>query len=125
MLASSIRPGLKRLPRTPTFQEVREGEVRTTRTERSSENSSLLVIRAKLIRRWRTCFNSGTSVNQSTQEDSRTPPAAHTCSAPSQGTRPWDTLLLTKSPTPTGGSFCICGFCREYEESTSGLEPLT
>jgi hypothetical protein len=53
--------------------------------------------RVKVFRWWRTRRNPGTSVRRSTLEDSPTQPAvpATTRSKPMQGTRLWDSLLLT------------------------------
>jgi hypothetical protein len=60
----------------------------TTRIGQSSENLPLGT-RAKLFRRCRTHRNSGTSLRQSTLEDSlrHLQGPAHTCSTPRQGTR--------------------------------------
>jgi hypothetical protein len=91
----------------------------------------LLGTRAKLFRRCRTHRNTGTSVRQSTLEDSPTPsavPSANTSSTPRQGTSLSEILLLTycyKASDIDIGAHPFYGFCRQKREPTSGLEPLT
>src|SRR5918998_4781630 len=75
--------------------------------------------------------HSGTSVSQSTLEDSPTPPAVpckrsyHANARDDAFGKSTADVLLTKPLTRTSSAFPFYGICRKNREPTSGLEPLT